>query len=271
MLLAILRRPCLVSQWQPHGSRRWTHGTAVLGFACSVWLASGSSLGVAAIASETVSTPPTHTAIANTSNWISNSNASQDLETAEPTEEGFVPLFDGKTLEGWKGNQKVFRVVEGAIVGGNLQQSLPNNEFLRTNKTYENFELRLQFKLVGEQANAGVQFRTAEIPDHHEVIGYQADMGDGWWGCLYDESRRNKVLAGPESETRTTLVRPNEWNDYRIRCEGPRIQLWLNDHLTVDYTESDEKIARSGILALQIHSGPPAQASYRKIRIKELP
>jgi len=183
---------------------------------------------------------------------------------------GFRLLFDGHSLAGWRGNLEVFKVVDDAIVGGNLEQALPNNEFLRSEQTYENFELRLQFKLVGEQANAGVQIRTSEIPDHHEVIGYQADMGDGWWGCLYDESRRNRVLAGPPAEQRDGLVKADEWNDYRILCEGPRIRLWINDQPTVDYTETDDTIPRRGIVALQIHSGPPAVASYRHIRLKVL-
>jgi hypothetical protein len=189
---------------------------------------------------------------------------------ADEAAAGFRSLFDGRTLTGWKGNLKIFRVEEGAIVGGHLQNALPNNEFLRSDATYGDFELRLQFQLVGENANAGVQIRTAEIPDHHEVSGYQADMGDGWWGCLYDESRRNRVLAGPPADQRDQNIRTGEWNDYRIRCEGARIQLWINGVQTVDYTEADATIPRQGIIALQIHSGPPAQVSYRNIRILEL-
>lgn len=184
--------------------------------------------------------------------------------------DGFKLLFNGETFAGWKGNLKVFRIEDGAIVGGSLKTALPNNEFLRSEEEFENFELRLQFKLVGTQGNAGVQIRTAEIPEHHEVIGYQADMGDGWWGCLYDESRRNRVLAGPPAAERNKLVRVNDWNDYRILCEGNRIRLWINDQPTVDYTEEDPEIAKKGIVALQIHSGPPAEASYRNIRIKVL-
>ncbi|MDP1563982.1 MAG: DUF1080 domain-containing protein [Pirellulaceae bacterium] len=196
--------------------------------------------------------------------------ASVSLTPAEVAE-GFSSLFDGKSFAGWKGNLKVFRIEDHAIVGGNLKEPLPNNEFLRSEKEYGNFELRLQFKLVGENANAGVQIRTAEIPDHHEVIGYQADMGDGWWGCLYDESRRNRVLAGPPADQRGKNIQAGEWNDYRIRCEDSRIQLWINDIQTVDYTETEAEIPRSGIIAVQIHSGPPAQASYRNIRIRQLP
>jgi hypothetical protein len=194
----------------------------------------------------------------------------KSIVTLSPEEiaQGFKPLFDGRSFSGWTGNMNVFRIEDGAIVGGNLMDALPNNEFLRTEQEFENFELRLQFKLVGQQANAGIQIRTIPIPDHHEVIGYQADMGDGWWGCLYDESRRNRVLAGPPVEQRDALVRAGQWNDYRIVCRGSRIQLWINGRQTVDYEEADPEIPRRGIIAVQIHSGPPAQASYRQLRIK---
>jgi hypothetical protein len=185
-------------------------------------------------------------------------------------ESQFFSLFDGDTLQGWEGNENLFRVEQEAIVGGNLKDKVVRNEFLTTTKEYGNFELRLQFKVLGKGANAGVQFRTRRIPNHHEVIGYQADLGDEWWGCLYDESRRKVVLAGPAEEIRSQPVRMNGWNDYRILCQGKRIQLWINGTQTVDYTEKDAKIAQRGVIALQIHSGPPMEAWYRNIRIKPL-
>lgn len=193
----------------------------------------------------------------------------QGPSSAEP-EEGFVPLFDGKTLEGWKGDLSFWRVEDGQIVGGSLDKKVPHNQFLRTEKEFEDFELRLEFKLLGEGANAGVQFRTQEIPGHYEVIGYQADLGDGWWGCLYDESRRRRVLAGPPPQERGKPVRKGEWNEYRIRCVGPRIQLWINGVQTVDYTEPDPSIPRKGIIALQAHGGAKMEVRYRNIRIKPL-
>ena len=185
-------------------------------------------------------------------------------------EEGFVALFDGKSLDGWEGNLDVFAIRDGAIVGGSLKEMVARNEFLTTTKEYGDFELRLQFKLLGEKANAGVQIRSQRIPDHHEMIGYQADMGDGWWGCLYDESRRRKVLAGPEPTDRDKVVKKDDWNDYRILCEGPRIRLWINGKPTLDYTETDESIPQKGLIGLQIHFGPPSEAWYRNVRIKVL-
>jgi hypothetical protein len=181
-----------------------------------------------------------------------------------------VSIFDGKTLDGWEGNLKIFRVQDGAIVGGSLSDKVVRNEFLCTTKSYGDFDLRLKFKLLGQGANAGVQFRTKRIPNHHEVSGYQADMGDGWWGALYDESRRNKVLTGPDQTKMKTVVRAEDWNDYRIRAEGKHVQLWLNGVQTVDYTETDPNVDTTGVICPQIHSGPPSEAWYKDITIAEL-
>lgn len=183
---------------------------------------------------------------------------------------GFKLLFDGESFAGWEGNLDIFRIEDGAIVGGTLEAPVAHNDFLCTEQEYGDFELRLQVKLLGEDANAGIQFRTQRIPDHYEVRGYQADMGQQYWGCLYDEARRNAILAGITPEQAATLLRAGQWNDYVIRCEGPRIQLWLNDTLTVDYTEADESIPQTGIIGLQIHGGPPSEAWYRHVRIKTL-
>jgi hypothetical protein len=185
-----------------------------------------------------------------------------------------VSIFDGKTFDGWEGDtKKTFRIVDGAIVGGSMSAPVPRNEFLSTKRSYTNFVLRLEFKLLGgPKANAGVQIRTQRIPNHHEVSGYQADMGDpSWWGCLYDESRRNKVLAKSDMAAVNKVLKRDDWNEYVIRCEGRRIQLTLNGVQTVDYTEPDEKIPNFGIIAVQIHGGPPSEAWYRKLVIEELP
>ena len=187
------------------------------------------------------------------------------------TETSPTPLFDGKTFKGWEGNEKFFRIEKGAVVGGNLKSRIPRNEFLCTKRTYKNFVLTLEVKLRGgPRANAGIQIRTKRIPNHHEVIGYQADMGQGWWGSLYDESRRRRMLAKADAAVIKKVQKPDDWNKYVIRCEGPRIRLYLNGTLTVDYTEKDPKIPLEGIIGLQIHSGPPSEAWYREIRIQEL-
>ncbi len=193
---------------------------------------------------------------------------------AESGEEGFQPLFDGKTFDGWEGDLKTFHIEDGAIIGGTMKEKIPRNEFLSTKQEFGDFELRLQAKLAGEGANAGVQFRTKRIPNHHEVIGYQCDMGhmEGRciWGSLYDESRRKKFLLHGDKEKVEKAFKPGEWNDFVVRCEGPRVQIWLNGVQTIDYKEDDAQVERTGIIAVQIHGGPPSEASYRKIRIKRL-
>ena len=158
-----------------------------------------------------------------------------------PATAGAVPIFDGKSFAGWEGNLTIFRIEDNAIVGGSLEEKV-----------------------------AGIQFRTRRIPDNHEVAGYQADMGTGWWGALYDESRRNKVLTGPDQAKMKTVVKSGGWNDYVIRAKGKRIQLWVNGVQTVDYTEEDPKIESSGVICPQIHAGPPSEAWYKDITIQRL-
>ena len=190
--------------------------------------------------------------------------------SAEPESKS---LFDGKTFAGWEGDTKTtWRIEDGAIVGGSLETTVPRNEFLCTTKAFGDFELKVKFKLVGDRkgANAGVQFRTKRIPKHHEVSGYQADVGQNYWGALYDESRRNKVLAGPDAKLLDKIVRYDDWNEYVIRAEGARIQLFLNGTKTVDFTEKDDKIERTGIIGLQIHGGAKAKVMYKAITITEL-
>ena len=182
-----------------------------------------------------------------------------------------VAVFDGKTFAGWEGDLTIFRIQDGAIVGGSLERKVARNEFLCTTKTYGDFELRLKFKLLGgEGANAGIQFRTKRIPNHHEVTGYQADMGTGYWGALYDESRRNKILKGPDQEKMKSVIKLDDWNDYVIRAQGPRIQIWVNGVQTVDYVEDDPKIETTGVIAVQIHGGPPGEAWYKDITLLDL-
>ncbi|MFQ3649745.1 MAG: DUF1080 domain-containing protein [Gemmataceae bacterium] len=184
-----------------------------------------------------------------------------------------ISLFDGKTLNGWEGDtKKTWRVEDGCIVGGSLESVVPRNEFLCTTKSYSDFELRVRFKLLGDRkiANAGIQFRTQRIPQHHEVIGYQADIGQHYWGALYDESRRNRVLAGPTKELVEKLVKYDDWNEYVINANGSRIRLYLNGTLTVDFIEKDDKIDRSGVIALQVHGGGKTKVLYRDITLREI-
>ena len=102
------------------------------------------------------------------------------------------------------------------------------------------------------------------------MIGYQADVGPNYWASLYDESRRRQTLAAPDEVTLQRALKPNDWNEYEVHAQGPRIVLKLNGITTVDYQESDPAIPLNGRIALQIHSGPPMEVRFRNIQIREL-
>ncbi|HOW67682.1 MAG TPA: HEAT repeat domain-containing protein [Candidatus Paceibacterota bacterium] len=183
-----------------------------------------------------------------------------------------LPLFDGRSLAGWEGDTNVWRVKEGVIVGGSLDGN-PRNEFLATRRSYTNFILRLEYKLVGGEGfvNGGVQFRSVRVPQPpNEMSGYQADIGAGYSGALYDESRRNKFLAQPADDLIKRLEHPGDWNRYEVRCRGAQIQIMLNDEKTVDYTETDPTIPQTGLIALQIHGNCKAEISFRNLTLQDL-
>lgn len=185
-----------------------------------------------------------------------------------------IRLFDGKTFAGWEGDTvHTWRIQEGALVGGSLSETVPHNQFISTTKNYTDYVLKLKFKLIGHEGfvNAGVQFHSQRIQDPpYEMVGYQADIGDGFWGSLYDESRRNKLLAVPDSAKIQRLLRPNEWNEYEIHTVGRRIRILLNGEQTVDYTEPEATIPQSGLIAFQIHGGGKAEVHYKDIVLESL-
>lgn len=186
---------------------------------------------------------------------------------------GPVSIFDGKTFAGWEGDtNKTWRIDDGAIVGGTLTTMVPRNEFLATTRRYTNFVLRLKVKLVGTEGfvNSGVQIRSERQPQHHEMIGYQADIGTGWWGAIYDESRRNTVLAKADEAAVKKALKEGEWNDYEVRAEGRRIVIRLNGVQTVDYTEPDEKIPQHGLIAVQVHGGGKTEVRFKDVTLEEL-
>ena len=183
------------------------------------------------------------------------------------------PLFDGKTFTGWEGDTGgVWRIEDGQIIGGSLEKRQQRNDFLCTTKRYQNFDLHLKIKLAGTEGfvNSGIQFRSERIPSTHEVTGYQADFGKGFDGALYDECRRNRMLARPPARILQSIPDRGEWHDYRIRANGKRVQLWLNGVQTVDYTESDEGLPPAGVIALQIHGNAVAEVCFKDLVIEEL-
>jgi hypothetical protein len=168
-------------------------------------------------------------------------------------------LFDGKTLAGWERGQAKWSA--DAAAGELVGRSPPSdkNDFICTTEEFADFELKVTFKIEGnEKRNSGVQIRSKRIPGSHEVSGYQADAGKNYWGALYDESRRDKVLVAPSEEVRAKAVRAEDWNTYVIRADGRHITLTLNGVQTVDYTEPDPSIAGKGSICLQLHASSAA-------------
>ena len=186
-----------------------------------------------------------------------------------------ISLFDGTTLNGWKTvkaeNQKLWSVKDGAIVAGDGINKIPENTYLHTIKEYKNFEFRCLFKLTGDEStgmiNSGIQYRS--VLERGTSVGYQADIGNGYWGDIYDEHRREK-LVGADLNTLNYVLRKNDWNSYTIRCIGDHHEIYINGVKTADYTEMDKSISSKGVIAVQIHSGGKAQVAFRNLVIEEL-
>ncbi|NBR87190.1 MAG: DUF1080 domain-containing protein [Proteobacteria bacterium] len=185
-----------------------------------------------------------------------------------------VALFDGKTLEGWTYNEKIWRLENGMITGGSLEERVPRNEFIATKKSFHNFELRVTIKLTGTDGfvNSGIQIRSVRVPNNSEMSGYQVDYGKGWYGKLYDESRRNKVIAdSTDPKAAVAAIKEGDWNELRIVAEGPRIRSWINGVASLDFTETEPNIAQDGLIAIQVHGGGKAIVQVKAVTIEELP
>lgn len=164
-------------------------------------------------------------------------------------------LFGGSTLALWDADPAVWTVEDGELVG-RTTTGLPRNNFAQSQLLLDDFELTFAVKLVADQGNSGVQFRSEALPDG-EVKGPQADIGPGWWGKLYEEHGRGLLeAAGGEAH-----VVKGDWNRYRLVATGTRVQGWLNDQLCFD--RDDPQLARSGVIALQVHSGGPTEVRFR--------
>jgi len=184
-----------------------------------------------------------------------------------------ISLFDGKTLHGWEGDPKYFRVEENCIVAGRLDRPIRGNQFLVSDQEFHNFDLVFESKLIGKGKNAGVQFWSQRVPKSNEMIGYQCDIGsfkDGFlWGWLYDESRRNQFLATTSQKELSNWVNPKgTWNHLRVLAREQKMSIWLNNSLTITYEEKDQDIPTFGKMGLQVHGGPPLEAWYRKIEVR---
>jgi hypothetical protein len=175
------------------------------------------------------------------------------------TADNVKDFFNGKDLNGWYGDPKLWRVENGEIVG--KSPGIGHNEFLKSHLAAGNFKLTLKLKLTPDQGNSGVQFRSEPVANG-EVKGYQADVGAGWWGKLYEEQGRG-LLWDKSGEAH---VKKEDWNEYVIIASGSKVQTFINGKLCVDV--DDPKGAKRGIFALQIHSGGPMEVRFKDLKLE---
>ena len=168
-------------------------------------------------------------------------------------------FFNGKDLAGWDGDKEVWGVENGEIVG-KTAKGLKANTFLKSAGDVTDFKLTLKVKLVPNDANSGVQFRSVPI-EGGEMRGPQADIGKGWWGKLYEESGRGLLVK----EGGEKFVKEGDWNEYAVEAVGPKVKIWINGELAADTT--DEQLARRGVVGLQVHSGGPTEVRFKDIKL----
>jgi hypothetical protein len=215
---------------------------------------------------------------------------------ADKSEAGFERIFDGRTLDNWDGNPKFWSVKDGAITGQTTRENpTRGNTFLvYKGGDVSDFELRCEYRIVG--GNSGIQYRSKVIdPQTWRVGGYQGDFeaGKTYSGILYDEAgvagnrgimaqRGESVTYGADpkdkkveklpmtSEQLQQAIKPDDWNEYTIIARGNHLIHKINGNTTSECVDQSDKALKSGVLALQLHAGPPMQVQFRNIRIKKL-
>lgn len=200
--------------------------------------------------------------------------------------DGFVNLFDGKSLDGWvqRGGKATYAVEDGAVVGTTVLGT--PNSFLCTPRDYSDFILELEFK-VDPRMNSGVQIRSQCFDEDKQldyqgkkikitagrVHGYQVEIDPSkraWSGGIYDEGRRGWLNDLKDNPSAQQAFKQNEWNHYRVECRGASIKTWINGVSAADLTDD---LTPSGFIALQVHStkeAEPMQVRWRNIKLKEL-
>lgn len=199
-------------------------------------------------------------------------------------------LFDGKTLDGWRGRDDLWSAEDGMIVGRTTDEKpIKQNTFLILDKEIEgDFELTLQFKIDG--GNSGIQYHSSVVDeDEFVVAGYQADIdaANQYAGILYEERGRGilalrgeNVVIADDGEKQVEKfadaaemgkgIHPGQWNDYRIVSRGHQLEHFINDAQMIKVTDNQEDNSRdSGVIALQLHQGPAMTVRFQKITIRQ--
>lgn len=204
----------------------------------------------------------------------------------DESESGFVSIFNGRDLSGWQGEPGWWAVEDGAITARSTPEKpcKKHTYLIWRDGTPGDFELRLEYRLVG--GNSGIQFRSREVPKW-DTNGYQADMDatGQWTGALFEHTRGGVALRGEsvvidedgkrhvqplgDPEQLLKKVKQNDWNRYQIVAKGDRLALSINGVLMSEANDRQRgQAARRGIIALQMHPGPPMEVQFRKLRIR---
>ncbi|GAA5496032.1 hypothetical protein Rhal01_02213 [Rubritalea halochordaticola] len=203
-----------------------------------------------------------------------------------------IPLFDGKSLKGWKGNTTFWKVEDGAITAeSTAEHSCTKTTYLRyTGKQFSDFELTLSFRFLSKQGNSGIQYRSQASKDSFAIKGYQADLetGTNYSGILYDQDGRGivakrgqKMRISPDGKKQTEplpsgelaqkSIKPGEWNSYKIVADGNKLMHFINGHKTVEVIDEDKKHKDAkGWIALQLHQGPAMKVQFKDLMMLEL-
>ncbi|MDB6173459.1 MAG: hypothetical protein JWL59_2770 [Chthoniobacteraceae bacterium] len=215
---------------------------------------------------------------------------------------GEKSLFDGKELTGWKGQPEFWSVQDGAITGKTTKDvPVKENTFLIwQGGNVSDFELTLKYKIVDENGegkgfgNSGIQYRSKVVkPEYSVVAGYQADfeVGKTYSGILYEEKGRGILAQRGEktvihegeapnkpkiektgqvgvSDEIQAAIKPGDWNEYKVVAKGGHLQHFINGKQTVDVTDETAVGAKSGVLALQLHAGPPMTVQFKDLILK---
>ena len=176
-------------------------------------------------------------------------------------------FFNGKDLSGWSAEDiSYWSVQNGGIVGTKGDQKIQGNQFLWYDKKVKDFKLTLKVKQIPFAANAGIQFRSKRENNGH-AVGYQADIGKGWWGSLYHEHGRKTLAKNQDTEGKN--LKPEKWNKYEILAVGHRIWLAINGKITVALRDPIGEL--EGQISLQVHGGMPQKVIYQDLTLERNP
>jgi len=207
-------------------------------------------------------------AAANAAHYTNRALRSVRTLSLPPRDSGWRRLFDGRTFKGWIGDTaEIWTVRENAIVGRGV--NLKHGEVIRTEELFNHFELRLQVRLSAGNGNAGIRFRSYPTADPNEFSGYRVEVGEKFWGSLYDEARRNAHLARSTEEA-LAGIDILDWHEFVIRAEGRHIEVMLNGMRVVDYEEDSPGLMQRGFVGLEVGRGTATLAQFRDIEVREL-